>query len=190
MCLWQTVTVGWPYGARAETNSQMWAEFLMHAQVTKTWLVVLDGENNPMDALQQGSSNDPNKERLVARGRSGKESKHICHRWWNNLRINPSCQSVAPYCITSNSYLKRNEKLDINPCNVSETEMSESISYRVILHFGVPAKIKGLRLMAVTAACQQGAAGMSCFDFQKLVGQPHLYWVPLLKTSMQQRIEY
>lgn len=147
-------------------------------------------KNNPMDALQQGSSNDPNKERLVARGRSGKESKHICHRWWNNLRINPSCQSVAPYCITSNSYLKRNEKLDINPCNVSETEMSESISYCVILHFGVPAKIKGLRLMAVTAACQQGAAGMSCFDFQKLVGQPHLYWVPLLKTSMQQRIEY
>lgn len=118
------------------------------------------------------------------------ESKHICHRWQNNLRINPSCQSVAPYCITSNSYLKRNEKLDINPCNVSETEMSESISYRVILHFRVPAKIKGLRLMAVTAACQQGAAGMSCFDFQKLVGQPHLYWVPLLKTSMQQRIEY
>lgn len=119
--------------------------------------------------------------------RSGKESKHICHRWWNNLRINPSCQSVAPYCITSNSYLKQNEKLDINPCNVSETEMSESISYRVILHFGVPAKIKGLRLTAVTATCQQGAAGMSCFDFQKLVGQPHLYWVPLLKTSMQQR---
>lgn len=47
----------------------------MHAQVTKTWLVVLDGENNPMDALQQGSSNNPVKERLVARGRSGKEWK-------------------------------------------------------------------------------------------------------------------